>query len=262
MDEVFPLFARWGVAGVKIDFMDRDDQWMVGFYHRAAERAAANKLLLNFHGAYKPTGMSRTWPNVLTYEGVLGLEYLKWSGRTTADHNTFLPFTRMLAGPLDYTPGGFRNVSPAEFRPRNIEPLVPNTRAHQLGLYVVFESALQMLADHPGAYEGQKELAFLKAVPAVWDETRGVAGRPGEYAVVARRSGQTWFLGGITNHDGRALEVPLDFLPAGDFTAEVYGDAGSPAATEVKSQKVTRTGKLSVRLAPTGGFAAILRPAR
>jgi alpha-glucosidase len=126
----------------------------------------------------------------------------------------------------------------------------------------VFESALQMLADHPGAYEGQKELAFLKAVPAVWDETRGVAGRPGEYAVVARRSGQTWFLGGITNHDGRALEVPLDFLPAGDFTAEVYGDAGSPAATEVKSQKVTRTGKLSVRLAPTGGFAAILRPAR
>ncbi len=266
MDEVFALFEKWGVAGVKIDFMNRDDQWMVDFYHRAAETAARHHLMLDFHGAYKPTGMSRTWPNVLTYEGVLGMEYSKWSARPTANHNATLPFTRLLAGPMDYTPGGFRNVTPAEFVPRMIEPMVPTTRAHQLGLYVVYESGLLMLADFPGAYQGQKELPFLEAVPATWDETRGLAGAPGEYAVVARRSGSDWYIGAITNHDGRELTLSLSFLPEGNFTAQTYADAPdaaqNPTHTTIASQTVSRTSNLTLKLAPTGGFAAILKPAR
>ena len=159
--------------------------------------------------------MSRTWPNVLTFEGVMGAEYLKWRARVNAFHNTVVPFTRMLAGPLDYTPGGMRNVVPAEFVPRFSEPLTPTTRAHQLALFVVFESALQMLADHPEAYRGTKEIDFLKEVPAAWDETRGLAGSPGEYVVLARRKGNDWYVGAITNANARDLEIPLEFLPAG-----------------------------------------------
>jgi len=220
LEEVFANFQKWGVAGVKIDFMERDDQAMVDFYQRVAESAARHQLLLDFHGGYKPTGQSRTWPNVLTHESVMGMEYLKWSARTTATHNTVIPFTRMLAGPLDYTPGGMRNMRPADFVPQYEGPPVPHTRAHQLALYVIFESALQMLADDPAAYRGVKELPFLKAVPAAWDETRGLLGRPGRFAVVARRSGSDWYLGAITNGDERELEIPLDFLPAGGYSAQ------------------------------------------
>jgi alpha-glucosidase len=260
MDEVFTTFEKLGVAGVKIDFMDRDDQWMVDFYYRVAETAAKHKLLLDFHGAYKPTGMGRTWPNVMTYEGVLGLEYLKWSGRATAEHNTMIPFTRMLAGPLDYTPGAMRNVAPADFAPRNSEPLVPHTRAHHLGLFVVFESAFTMLCDYPGAYRGTKELEFMKAVPAAWDETRGIAGRPGEYAVVARRKGKDWYIGAITNGSARQVEVPLDFLAPGDLTAQIWSDVPhSPAATITETRKVSRASKLVLNLAPAGGAAVIIR---
>lgn len=261
MEEVFANFEKWGVAGVKIDFMDRDDQWMVGFYHRAAESAARHKLLLDFHGAYKPTGMSRTWPNVLTYEAVMGMEYLKWSARVTAEHDTVIPFTRMLAGPLDFTPGGMRNVRPSEFAPRNSEPVVPTTRAHQMALYVLFESGLQMLADYPGAYRGEKELTFLKAVPAAWDETRGIGGRPGQSAVVARRTGSEWYLGAITDGSSREIEIPLEFLPPGEFSAEIWADGDGPAGTVLSTKGVTRTSKLVARLAPAGGYAVHIRAA-
>lgn len=264
MDEVFAMFEKLGVAGVKIDFMERDDQWMVNFYYRAAETAAKHKLMLDFHGAYKPAGMQRTWPNVLTYEGVLGLEYLKWSNRATAEHNTVIPFTRMLAGPLDYTPGGMRNVPPAEFVPRFSEPMVPHTRAHQLALFVVFESAFTMLSDYPGAYRGAKELLFLKSVPAAWDETRGVLGEPGEYAVVARRKGKDWYIGAITDGNAREIDVPLEFLPAGDFNAQIYADAPDAAVnathTTIESRKVNRNTALKLKLAPAGGAAIVLKP--
>lgn len=143
LEEAFPLFEKWGVAGVKIDFMDRDDQWMVRFYHRVLKKAAQHRLMIDFHGAYKPDGMRRTWPNLMTQEGVLGLEYLKWSARVTPVHNLTLAFTRMLAGPMDYTPGGFNNVTREEFEPRRSEPMVMGTRAHQMALFVVFESAFQ-----------------------------------------------------------------------------------------------------------------------
>ena len=165
MDEAFPLYEKWGIAGVKIDFMDRDDQWMVDFYRRVAKNAAEHHLMIDFHGAFKPDGLRRTYPNVITRESVLGLEYNKWSARVTPEHNVMLAFTRMLAGPMDYTPGGFSNVNRKDFQPRNVHPMVMGTRAHQVALFIVFESPFEMVSDYPEAYEGRKELPFLSAIP-------------------------------------------------------------------------------------------------
>jgi alpha-glucosidase len=264
MDEAFPLYEKWGIAGVKIDFMDRDDQWMVEFYRRVARKAAEHHLMIDFHGAFKPTGMRRTYPNVMTHEGVMGLEYLKWSARVTPDHNVTLPFTRMLAGPMDYTPGGFNNVTAAEFEPRNREPMTLGTRAHQLALYVVFESALQMVSDHPGAYRGEKELDFISRVPAGWDETRVLAGQPMDYIVVARRKGAQWYVGCLTGSRERTIELPLDFLPAGEFRAEIYSDAPDaaqfPKKTDKEERSVGRDTRLTVRMAPGGGQAIRIFP--
>ena len=190
MDDAFAQFEKWGIAGVKIDFMDRTDQWMVNWYRTAARKAAEHHLMVDFHGAFKPDGMRRTFPNVLTREGVMGAEYNRWSARVTPQHNVTLAFTRMLAGPMDYTPGGFDNVTQENFMPRNTAPMVMGTRAHQTALFVVFESELQMVADSPDAYDGQKELEFLKAVPASWDETRVLNGVPPKYITIARRRGE------------------------------------------------------------------------
>ncbi len=266
MDEAFPLFEKWGVAGVKIDFMDRDDQWMVDFYHRVVQKAAAHHLMIDFHGAYKPDGMRRTWPNLMTREGVLGLEYNKWSGRVTPAHNVTLAYTRMLAGPMDYTPGGFLNSTREGFEPRNREPMVMGTRAHQIALFVVFESPFEMVSDYPEAYKGQKELAFLSAVPATWDETRVINGRVGEFITVARRSGKDWFLGSITDWNGREVEIPLEFLSPGKYDAEIYSDAGDaavrPTGAERISKPVDRAMRLKLKLAPGGGAAVHIQPAR
>jgi len=266
MEKAFPLYEKWGVVGVKVDFMDRDDQQMVDFYHRVARKAAEHKLMVDFHGAFKPCGMMRYYPNVLTHEGVLGLEYLKWSNRATADHNVMIAFTRLLAGPLDYTPGGFENVPPAEFTPRNVNPTVPTTRAHQMALYVIFESGFQMLADYPGAYRASKELEFLKQVPVAWDETRGLGGRPGAYVSVARRQGDAWYIGTITGAEAREIEIPLGrILPAGrTYTAEIWADAPDaavqPKNTVRTTQRVTADTRLRARLAPAGGHVIVLRP--
>lgn len=265
MDEAFPLFEKWGIAGIKIDFMDRDDQWMVAFYRRVLEKAAQHHLMIDFHGAYKPDGIRRTWPNLLTREGVMGLEYSKWSARITPVHNTILPFTRMLAGPMDYTPGGFDNVTREEFEPRNRKPDVMGTRAHQLGLFVVFESALQMLSDYPEAYRGQKEFDFLRAVPATWDETRVVSGRPGESIALARRKGREWFVGALTSWTAREIDVPLEFLGRGSFTAEIYADApdagANPKHTTREEKRVDAGTVLKVKMVSGGGQAIRIRPA-
>ncbi|HYP54277.1 MAG TPA: glycoside hydrolase family 97 protein, partial [Pyrinomonadaceae bacterium] len=226
MDRAFPFYERLGVKGVKIDFMDRDDQEMVAFYHRVLGKAAEHRLVVDLHGADKPTGLVRTYPNYLTQEGVLGAEYNKWSGRVTAAHNVTLPFTRMLAGPLDYTPGGFRNVRPADFKAQDRLPLVMTTRAHGLAMFVVYESPLQMVADYPSAYRGEAAAEFLRAVPASWDETRVIEGRVGEFILMARRRGREWFVGGMTNEQGRTLRLPLSFLGPGDYTLTQYTDAG------------------------------------
>lgn len=262
MDEAFPLFEKWGIKGVKVDFMDRDDQEMIGFYHRVAAKAAQHKLMLDWHGAHKPTGLHKYYPNVLTHEAAMSQEYVKWSNRVTARHNTYLPFTRGLAGPMDYTPGAMHNVAPSAFVPRFVNPTVPNTRAHQMALYVVFENAFQMLCDYPEAYKGQKETTFMKAVPVAWDETRVLMGHPGKFAVYARRKGDTWYVGGITNEDARELRVPLDFLPAGRYQAQIYTDGAQPDATALQSVPVSRASSLTLKLAEAGGFAGTLTPVK
>jgi alpha-glucosidase len=266
MDEAFPLFEKWGVAGVKIDFMDRDDQWMVNFFRRVAKNAAEHHLMIDFHGAYKADGIGRTWPNVITREGVMGLEYNKWSARITPDHNVMLAFTRMLAGPMDYTPGGFRNATREEFEPRNLKPMVMGTRAHQTALFVVFESPFMMVADYPGAYEGQPELPFLSAVPASWDETRVLNAKVGDYITIARRHGKDWYVGSIAGSHSATLEIPLEFLGAGDFKAETYSDAPDagvhPMKTVVEQKSVNKATTLKAVLASGGGQAIRITPAK
>jgi alpha-glucosidase len=264
MDQAFPLFEKWGVAGIYIDGIERDDQWMIGFYNRVARKAAEHHLLVDFHGAFKPDGLSRTYPNVITQGAVLGLEYSKTSARPNPEHDAMLPFTRMLAGPVDYTPGGFDNVTPAEFIAREVKPMVLGTRAHQLALYVIFDSPLQMVADAPDSYKGQKDFDFIKAVPASWDETRFVAGRVGEYATIARRSGNEWYLGGITNWTARDIELPLTFLSKGDYIAEIYSDAPdadrNPKHTTIEQKRVNAAANLKMLLATGGGIAIRFRP--
>jgi alpha-glucosidase len=266
MDEAFPLFEKWGVAGVKIDFMDRDDQWMVNFYRRVAKNAAEHHLMIDFHGAYKPDGIGRTWPNVITREGVLGLEYNKWSARVTPDHNVMLAFTRMLAGPMDYTPGGFRNATREEFEPRNLKPMVMGTRAHQTALFVVFESPFMMVSDYPGAYEGQQELPFLSAVPASWDETRVLNAKVGDYITIARRHGKDWYVGSIAGSHGAQLDIPLEFLGAGEFKAETYSDAPDagvhPTKTVVEQKSVNKATTLKAVLVSGGGQAIRITSAK
>lgn len=266
MDEAFPLFEKWGVAGVKIDFMDRDDQWMVNYYRRVVKKAAEHHLMIDFHGAYKPDGLRRTYPNLLTREGVMGAEYNKWSARITPDHNVMLAFTRMLAGPMDYTPGGFNNATKAQFEPRNKQPMVMGTRAHALALYAVFESAFQMVSDYPESYKGQKELDYIKAVPSVWDETRVIGGRPGDYISIARRRGREWYVGSITGWHPNELDIPLEFLGRGEFVAEIYADAAdaneNPKHATREEKRVNASTLLHVKMAQGGGQAIRIRPAQ
>jgi alpha-glucosidase len=262
MDEALRLYASWGVKGVKVDFMDRTDQEMVNFYHRLLRTAAANKLMVNLHGAYRPTGLIRTYPHFLTQEGVLGAEYNKWSRRITARHNVTLPFTRMLVGPMDYTPGGFRNVSPAAFQPRNLAPMVMTTRAHGLAMYVVYDSPFQGVSDTPDAYRRQPGLDFIRAVPAAWDETRFISGAVGEHVAVARRKGRDWYVGAMTNEQGRHVELPLGFLGAGRYRATIWRDGGEPSALATETREVTAADTVPLTMAPSGGAAIRLSPLR
>lgn len=224
MEEAFRRYEQWGIAGVKIDFMNRDDQEMVQLYHRMASLGAKHRLLINLHGAYKPDGLRRTWPNLITREAVLGLEWNKFSTRCSPLHDVTLPFTRMLAGPMDYTPGAFRTVSRKEFRSRSKEPVAQGTRCHQLAMYVVYESPLQMLVDYPAAYRGELGIEFLKRIPTSWDATRVVQGQVGEYITIARQNGNEWYVGSLTNWNSRKLHIPLNFLGTGKYIAEVYSD--------------------------------------
>ena len=264
MEQAFPLFAKWGVAGLKIDFVERDDQKGIEFYYRAAEEAAKYHLMLDFHGATKPTGLERTYPNVLGYEGVMGMEYNKASMRDDPDHRTILPFTRMLAGPMDYTPGGFENVTRDAFMARNLHPMVMGTRAQQLALYVIYQAPFQMVSDWPKNCQDQPAFAFIEHVPASWDETRVLNGLPGEYITMARRKGREWFLGSITNWSARELEAPLTFLGSGRYRAEIYQDAEDaaeyPKNVSIQKQTVDPHTRLRIRMAPGGGYAVRFVP--
>jgi alpha-glucosidase len=266
MDEALALYKKWGAAGVKVDFMDRDDQEMVNFYECVVRKAAELKMTVDFHGAYKPTGLRRTYPNLLTREGVMGLEYSKWSDRITPEHDVTLPFTRMLAGPMDYTPGGFRNTARGQFKPVFIEPMTQGTRAHELAKYVVFESPLVMVSDYPEAYEGQPGFEFIEKVPTVWDDTKVLNGEPAKYVTIARQKGDAWYLGAMTNWDARDLEIPLSFLGSGEYAAQVFADGADAdkvaTSLSITEKRVKAGDKLSAHLAPGGGLAVILAPVK
>jgi len=261
MDAALDLYAKWGAAGIKVDFMNRDDQEMVNFYERLARKTAEHHLVLDYHGAYKPTGLRRTYPNLLTREGIMGLEYNKWSSRVTPEHDVTIPFTRMLAGPMDYTPGCFNNATREQFKPRNLDPMCQGTRAHQLAMYVVFESPLVMLSDYPEIYDHNPGMEFLDKVPTVWDETKVLNGEPSKYITIARRHGSDWFLGAMTNWDSRDLGIPLSFLGAGEFEAQIFADgadADKVATSVAISKKAVKAGdKLALHLAPGGGAGVI-----
>ncbi|MBZ5546094.1 MAG: glycoside hydrolase family 97 protein [Acidobacteriia bacterium] len=266
MDEAFSLFEKWGVAGVKSDFVGRDDQDGIDFYYRSAAKCAQHHLMMDYHGATKPWGLERTYPNVLSYEAVIGMENSKVGTRDNPEHRVMIAFTRMLAGAIDFTPGSFDNVTRAEFEPRMESPMVMGTRAQQLAMYVVYQCPFQMVSDWPGAYEGQPAFKFIKDVPATWDETRVVSGRPGESITIARRHGDEWFLGSMNTWNPRSLDVPLAFLGAGHYTAEIYADAADadryPKHVAIEKKTVDRTMYLKVLLAPGGGYVARFLPQR
>ena len=264
MTAALDQFARWGAAGIKVDFMQRSDQWMVNWYERVAREAAARRLLVDFHGSFKPSGLQRTWPNVLTFEGVKGLENNKWSDRQTPEHDVTLPFIRMFAGPVDYTPGAMSNAHRKDFVASFDRPMSQGTRAHQLAMYMIYESPLQMLADSPSQYRANpSSLEFIRQVPVEWDESRVLHAQLGRYVAMARRRGDTWYVGAMTGADGRDLELDLSFLGDGNYQVDSMEDGPNAGvfATDVQkgSASVTRSSRLTMHLAPGGGWAAIIR---
>lgn len=263
IDSVFAQYERWGIKGLMVDFMDRDDQEMVNIQERILQKAAEHKLHIQFHGAYKPTGMHRTYPNEFTREGTLNYEINKWSKLMTPDHDINFPFTRMLAGATDMHLGGFRAVPPDKFQIHFIRPMMYGTRCHQMAMYVVIESYLGMFADYPDAYKGQPGFQFLTQVPTVWDEVRVLNAEVSQHITIARRTGTDWFIGSLTNSTARDVSLKLDFLPEGTYTAEIYADAPdvaqNPNHLTQQTRTVNRTDVLTLKLAAGGGQVMRLR---
>jgi alpha-glucosidase len=259
----FPLYRQWGVAGIKIDFMDRDDQQMVNWYHDIIKCAAENHLLVDFHGAYKPDGIIRTWPNMITREGVMGNEYYKFSNKMSPEHNVKLAFTRMLAGQMDYTPGGFLNVTKTQFK-QQTPALVWNTRAAELSKFVIYESPLTVVCDHPDHILNQPGADFLKIVPTVWDDIKFVGGYPGDYVALAKRSGNRWFVGVMNDTIGKIVNIKLSFLSPGKYVMESWSDKKNsdkvPSELKKSEQKVTPDDNLKVTMSKNGGRVMVIRP--
>jgi len=262
--QAFPLYQKWGIAGVKIDFMIRDDQEMVNWYHKVVKKAAEHRLMVNFHGCYKPTGVRRTYPNLITREGVMGNEHTKWSTDIQPPHNVTIPFTRMLAGQMDFTPGAFLQVTKQKFVPKQLPARVMGTRCHQLAMFVVYESPITCICDHPRHYKGQGGADFLKVVPTVWDDIRVLTGEIGEHVTIAKRSGDDWYLGAMTNWDARELKVPLSFLGRGQYTAEIWKDAPDSAANPTKvfteERSVSARDTFTIKMVSGGGTVVRLTP--
>ena len=263
MEKVCKHFSEMGVKGFKIDFMDRDDQIMVDFHRRAAEMCAKYKMMVDFHGTYKPTGLHRTYPNVVNYEGVNGLEQMKWSTMEDCDqvlYDVQIPFIRMVAGPADYTQGAMRNATRDNYKDVYSEAMSQGTRCRQLAEFMVFDAPFSMLCDSPSNYMSEPECTqFIASIPTVWDETKALDGKVGEYVVMARRSGEDWYVGALTDWDARDLVIDLSFLPAGNYTIEYYKDGinADRAARDYKKVIEDFTpGKVNVHMAPGGGYAA------
>jgi alpha-glucosidase len=267
-DQLIPAldqYAKWGVQGIKVDFMQRNDQLLMNYYYKVSRECAKRKMLVDFHGAQRPASLTRTWPNLISTEGVRGMEWSKWSADAEPKHNVTLPFTRMFLGPMDYTPGAMLNAQKDMFAPIFKRPMALGTRCHQLAMYVVFESPLQMLSDSPSNYLREPEaMEFLAPVPSTWDETKALDGKISEYVAVARRSGRDWYVGAMTDWTARDLEIDLSFLPEGNFTMEAYQDGvnSERMASDYKktTTQVNKAKKLKIHLAPGGGFAARIHP--
>jgi alpha-glucosidase len=261
MDSVFPVYARMGVKGWKIDFMDRDDQVAVKSLYDIAKKAAEYKFLIDYHGVYKPTGLQRTYPNVIGNEGVKGLENYKWANEDQPRYTTTIPYIRMMAGPMDYTPGAMRNSTEADYRVVPDNPMSKGTRCNQLAMYVVFEAPLQMLSDNPTIYKREKECTdFIIKIPTTFDETVALDGKVGEYVALARRKADTWFVGAMSNWTARDISLDFSFLPEGNYEAEIFKDGvnADRDATDYKREivPVSKNTKLNIKLYPGGGWAA------
>ncbi|HZX73660.1 MAG TPA: glycoside hydrolase family 97 catalytic domain-containing protein, partial [Cyclobacteriaceae bacterium] len=256
-------YSAIGVKGFKVDFMDRDDQQVVDFYYDVARIGAKYKLMIDFHGAFKPTGLQRTYPNVINVEGVFGLEQLKWADNKIdmVAFDVTIPFIRMVAGPMDYTQGAMRNATKNNFRPINSEPMSQGTRCHQLAEYIVFEAPFNMLCDNPSNYMRELESTkFIAEIPTVWDNTIALEGKMGEYVAIARKKGNDWYVGAMTNWDEREITVDLSFLGTGDFLLEVFRDGinANRAAQDYKYEMIALPAdkKLKISMASGGGYAA------
>ena len=261
--DLFKTFNEWGVKGVKIDFMDRSDQWMVNFYERVAQEAAKHHLFVDFHGSFKPAGLEYKYPNVLSYEGVRGMEQM---GGCVPDNSVYLPFMRNAVGPMDYTPGAMISMQPNIYRSERPNSASIGTRAYQMALFVIFESGLQMLADNPTLYYRNEDCTrFITQVPVTWDETVALDAKVGEYVIVAKRKGEKWYIGGMTNNkeNERQFEINLDFLKDNKTYRLTSFEDGVNAGRQamdyrINSSNVKKGQKISVKMARNGGFAAVL----
>jgi alpha-glucosidase len=267
-DAAFAQYSKWGIKGLKIDFMQRDDQPVMNFYEKVLREAARRRLLVDFHGGIRPATMTRTWPNLINVEGVRGLEQNKWSKYANPEHNVTLPFTRMFLGPLDYTPGAMVNSGlEKNFQAVFERPMSLGTRCHQLAMYVVYEAPLQMLADSPSRYLREPEIMQLLApMPTVWDETKVLEAKMGDYVVIARRHGRDWYIGAMTDWEPRDLNIDLSFLPDGSFEMNSYQDGVNADRLGSDYKKVTSTvtnkSKVPIKMARGGGWAARIVSAR
>lgn len=267
MDTVFALYSEMGIKGFKIDFIDRDDQKAVASTYQMARKAAEHQLIVDLHGIFKPTGLQRTYPNVLGYEGVKGMENVKWANEDVPRYDVTIPFIRMMAGPMDYTPGAMRNTSRQNFRPIFSEPMSQGTRCHQLAMYVVYEVPLQILADNPTIYIKEQECTdFITSVPTTFDETVPLDGKVGEYVAIARRKGDTWYVGAMSNWTARDLTLDFSFLGDGVYNAIVFKDGvnADRIATDYKREeiKVSSGDALTIQLSNGGGWAARIMKAK
>ncbi len=259
LDSALAQFKKWGVDFIMTDFIDRDDQKTVNFYTRIAEACAAAKLMIMFHGAYPPKGFSRTYPNNITRESVLGSEYNIWSSKPTPSHDVTLPFTRMLSGALDYEPGILDNATKEQFRPINEKVMSQGTRCHQLAMFVVYDNPMQIFSGNPsqGLLE-PKFMELLGSLPTTWDETKVLEAKVGSYIITARQKGQNWYIGGMTDWQERDFEVPFDFIGEGSYTLTSCVDGANAeryaADYSISTQAVKKHSKLHVHLAPGGGF--------
>ena len=259
LDSALKQFSNWGIASIMTDFMDRDDQKMVNFYHRIAKACADHKISVMFHGAFPPKGFNRTWPHAITQEGVLGAEWNIWSELCTPEHNVAIAYTRMLAGPLDYEPGLLLNAQKDQFRPIGKNPMSIGTRCHQLAMFVVYDSPLQIFSGNPS--QGLKEPEFMKllgSIPTTWDETRILDGKIGEYIITARKKGTDWFIAALNNSVARDVIVKFDFLNDGNFKTTICKDGVNAhnygADYELTERNLNKYDSQEIHLAPGGGF--------